>query len=188
MYRGAMLNIHKYRLRASSCPDIYRNSMTTIAKENEEVTSQHNLQFLTATAATTVTPPEVLQTRKPWASVVNTYRTMRTGLVRVAQCQPRRPELTCLCVTSTGVRSAKDDGLRSQFFRSSTPFVHVISFSLLLYLFPICFYLTILSYFLSPTNDAKMLSWVFFFYFAGAVVTTVIIRSVSSSSSSSSPS
>jgi hypothetical protein len=37
MYRGAMLNIHKYRLRASSCPDIYRNSMTTIAKENEEV-------------------------------------------------------------------------------------------------------------------------------------------------------
>jgi hypothetical protein len=39
MYRGAMLNIHKYRLRASSCPDIYRNSMTTIAKEHEEVTS-----------------------------------------------------------------------------------------------------------------------------------------------------
>nr|CAH7756863.1 unnamed protein product [Callosobruchus chinensis] len=32
-YRGAMLNIHRYRLRASSCPDIYRNSMTTIAKE-----------------------------------------------------------------------------------------------------------------------------------------------------------
>ncbi|XP_076169989.1 monocarboxylate transporter 9 [Ptiloglossa arizonensis] len=31
-YRGAMLNIHRYRLRASSCPDIYRNSMTTIAK------------------------------------------------------------------------------------------------------------------------------------------------------------
>ncbi|XP_049803620.1 uncharacterized protein LOC126237506 isoform X1 [Schistocerca nitens] len=36
MYRGAMLKIHKYRLRASSCPDIYRNSMTTIAKETEE--------------------------------------------------------------------------------------------------------------------------------------------------------
>lgn len=32
-YRGAMLNINRYRLRASSCPDIYRNSMTTIAKE-----------------------------------------------------------------------------------------------------------------------------------------------------------
>lgn len=31
-YRGAMLNIKRYRLRASSCPDIYRNSMTTIAK------------------------------------------------------------------------------------------------------------------------------------------------------------
>lgn len=27
-----MLNINRYRLRASSCPDIYRNSMTTIAK------------------------------------------------------------------------------------------------------------------------------------------------------------
>lgn len=32
-YRGAMLNINRYRLKASSCPDIYRNSMTTIAKE-----------------------------------------------------------------------------------------------------------------------------------------------------------
>ncbi|XP_034935207.1 monocarboxylate transporter 9-like [Chelonus insularis] len=31
-YRGAMLNINRYRLKASSCPDIYRNSMTTIAK------------------------------------------------------------------------------------------------------------------------------------------------------------
>ena len=31
-YRGAMLNINRYRLRASSCPDIYRNSMMTIAK------------------------------------------------------------------------------------------------------------------------------------------------------------
>lgn len=30
-YRGAMLSIPRYRLRASSCPDIYRNSMTTIA-------------------------------------------------------------------------------------------------------------------------------------------------------------
>ncbi|KAF6198866.1 hypothetical protein GE061_006889 [Apolygus lucorum] len=35
-YRGAMLNINRYRLRASSCPDIYRNSMTTIAKEKAE--------------------------------------------------------------------------------------------------------------------------------------------------------
>ncbi|XP_047529209.1 uncharacterized protein LOC125065571 [Vanessa atalanta] len=31
-YRGAMLNINRYRLRASSCPNIFRNSMTTIAK------------------------------------------------------------------------------------------------------------------------------------------------------------
>ncbi|XP_068144346.1 uncharacterized protein chk isoform X2 [Drosophila tropicalis] len=34
-YRGAMLNTHRYRLRASSCPNIYRNSMTTIAKEED---------------------------------------------------------------------------------------------------------------------------------------------------------
>lgn len=37
MYRGAMMNIHRYRLRASSCPNIYKNSMTTLAKEDEEV-------------------------------------------------------------------------------------------------------------------------------------------------------
>ncbi|KMQ91230.1 monocarboxylate transporter 14 [Lasius niger] len=36
MYRGAALNLHKYRLRASSCPNIYRNSMITLAKENEQ--------------------------------------------------------------------------------------------------------------------------------------------------------
>ncbi|XP_063240519.1 monocarboxylate transporter 14-like [Bacillus rossius redtenbacheri] len=36
MYRGAILNLNRYRLRASSCPDIYRNSMITIAKEAEE--------------------------------------------------------------------------------------------------------------------------------------------------------
>lgn len=35
-YRGAMLNINRYRLRASSCPDIYRNSMTTIAEEKSQ--------------------------------------------------------------------------------------------------------------------------------------------------------
>lgn len=38
-YRTAMLNTHRYRLRASSCPNIYRNSMTTIAKEEDEVKS-----------------------------------------------------------------------------------------------------------------------------------------------------
>lgn len=36
-YRGALLNTHRYRLRASSCPNIYRNSMTTLAREDEEV-------------------------------------------------------------------------------------------------------------------------------------------------------
>lgn len=36
-YRGAMLNTHRYRLRASSCPNIYRNSMTTLAYESGEV-------------------------------------------------------------------------------------------------------------------------------------------------------
>lgn len=36
-YRNAMLNTHRYRLKASSCPNIYRNSMTTLAKEEEDV-------------------------------------------------------------------------------------------------------------------------------------------------------
>ncbi|XP_055602409.1 uncharacterized protein LOC129751125 isoform X2 [Uranotaenia lowii] len=35
-YRGALLNTHRYRLKASSCPNIYRNSMTTIAREKDE--------------------------------------------------------------------------------------------------------------------------------------------------------
>uniref|UniRef100_T1JKY7 Major facilitator superfamily (MFS) profile domain-containing protein n=1 Tax=Strigamia maritima TaxID=126957 RepID=T1JKY7_STRMM len=34
-HRGAMLNIHRYHLRASSCPDIYRNSMITISQDEE---------------------------------------------------------------------------------------------------------------------------------------------------------
>lgn len=41
MYRGAMLNIKKYRLRASSCPNIYSNSMTTLAKEREDVSNNY---------------------------------------------------------------------------------------------------------------------------------------------------
>lgn len=41
-YRGAMLNTHRYRLRASSCPNIYRNSMTTLACETEEVNEMKN--------------------------------------------------------------------------------------------------------------------------------------------------
>lgn len=35
-HRNAMLNIHRYHIRASSCPDIYRNSMITIAQEEED--------------------------------------------------------------------------------------------------------------------------------------------------------
>lgn len=38
MHRNAMLNISKYRLRASSCPNIYKNSMITI-NEKEEVSN-----------------------------------------------------------------------------------------------------------------------------------------------------
>lgn len=36
-HRNAMLNIKRYRLKASSCPDIFKNSMITI-DEKEEVT------------------------------------------------------------------------------------------------------------------------------------------------------
>lgn len=42
-YRGAMLNTHRYRLKASSCPNIYRNSMTTIAKEDD--VSRNNIMI-----------------------------------------------------------------------------------------------------------------------------------------------
>lgn len=34
-HRNAMLNTHRYHIRASSCPDIYRNSMITIDHEEE---------------------------------------------------------------------------------------------------------------------------------------------------------
>lgn len=44
-YRGAMLNINKYRLRASSCPDIYRNSMTTITSDTENTATQLFTEF-----------------------------------------------------------------------------------------------------------------------------------------------
>ncbi|XP_060802973.1 monocarboxylate transporter 14-like [Amyelois transitella] len=38
MHRGAMMNIAKYKLRASSCPDIYRNSMWSVEDDQEEKT------------------------------------------------------------------------------------------------------------------------------------------------------
>lgn len=44
-YRGAMLNINRYRLKASSCPDIYRNSMTTIESGGISTTRQIFTEF-----------------------------------------------------------------------------------------------------------------------------------------------
>lgn len=35
--RGAMLNIHKYKIKASSCPNVYRNSVSIDEDEEEEV-------------------------------------------------------------------------------------------------------------------------------------------------------
>lgn len=40
-YRGAMLNIHKYRMKASSCPDLFKNSMATL-KDEEVSTCEFN--------------------------------------------------------------------------------------------------------------------------------------------------
>lgn len=37
MHRGAMMNIAKYKLRASSCPDIYRNSMWSMEDQEQKV-------------------------------------------------------------------------------------------------------------------------------------------------------
>lgn len=37
MHRGAMMNIAKYKLRASSCPDIYKNSMWSVEDQEEKV-------------------------------------------------------------------------------------------------------------------------------------------------------
>lgn len=42
IHRGAILNKNKYKLRASSCPNIYRVSMTTLVKDDDEV----NFPFL----------------------------------------------------------------------------------------------------------------------------------------------
>lgn len=37
MHRGAMMNIAKYQLRASSCPDIYRNSMWSMEEPQVKI-------------------------------------------------------------------------------------------------------------------------------------------------------
>lgn len=44
MHRGAMMNIAKYKLRASSCPDIYKNSMWSVEEPEEKVIN--NLSFM----------------------------------------------------------------------------------------------------------------------------------------------
>lgn len=45
-YRGAMLSTHRYRLRTSSCPNIYRNSMTTLAQDPESTWMDSAKDFL----------------------------------------------------------------------------------------------------------------------------------------------
>ncbi|XP_075973916.1 monocarboxylate transporter 14-like [Anticarsia gemmatalis] len=47
MHRGAMMNIAKYKLRASSCPDIYRNSMWSV--EEEKTWGQRLLDIISKT-------------------------------------------------------------------------------------------------------------------------------------------
>lgn len=37
MHRGAMMNIAKYKLRTSSCPNIYKNSMWSVEEIEEKV-------------------------------------------------------------------------------------------------------------------------------------------------------
>lgn len=37
VHRGAIFNMNKYRLRASSCPNIYRVSMTSVMEKGEQV-------------------------------------------------------------------------------------------------------------------------------------------------------
>lgn len=43
-YRGAMLNIPRYKIRTTSCPDIYRNSVTTISESTKKYQFLHDLK------------------------------------------------------------------------------------------------------------------------------------------------
>lgn len=45
MYRGTMMNIPRYRLKASSLPDIYRNSMWSIESESDDEMVSAGLHF-----------------------------------------------------------------------------------------------------------------------------------------------
>lgn len=38
-YKGALLNLHKYKMKASSCPDIFRNSMAVLPEDEEPVSA-----------------------------------------------------------------------------------------------------------------------------------------------------
>ncbi|XP_072931658.1 monocarboxylate transporter 9-like [Epargyreus clarus] len=49
MHRGAMMNIAKYKLRASSCPDIYRNSMWSMEEEDEKTWGRRFLDMINKT-------------------------------------------------------------------------------------------------------------------------------------------
>ncbi|XP_068631976.1 monocarboxylate transporter 14-like [Battus philenor] len=49
MHRGAMMNIAKYKLRASSCPDIYRNSMWSMEDQEEKTWGKRFLSLLNKT-------------------------------------------------------------------------------------------------------------------------------------------
>lgn len=44
-YKGALLNFHKYKLKASSCPDIYRNSMAVLPKDEGTVSNTRAVFF-----------------------------------------------------------------------------------------------------------------------------------------------
>ncbi|XP_063825156.1 monocarboxylate transporter 14-like [Ostrinia nubilalis] len=49
MHRGAMMNIAKYKLRASSCPDIYRNSMWSMEDQEEKTWGRRFLDMINKT-------------------------------------------------------------------------------------------------------------------------------------------
>ncbi|CAH3898114.1 unnamed protein product [Pieris brassicae] len=49
MHRGAMMNIAKYKLRASSCPDIYKNSMWSVKEEEDKTWGRRFLDIINKT-------------------------------------------------------------------------------------------------------------------------------------------
>ncbi|CAG4975683.1 unnamed protein product [Colias eurytheme] len=49
MHRGAMMNIAKYKLKASSCPDIYRNSMWSVKDQEDKTICRRLLDMINKT-------------------------------------------------------------------------------------------------------------------------------------------